>query len=412
MATVTARVRATAPVVPRPRAGWGRPRAALLAALVGSRLVVLAAGIAGALALHSHAIAVQVAQTRGLGAVGRLLAASADRFDAGYYLAIAAHGYGGPGSLRIAFFPAYPEAVRALGWLVVSPALAGVLVSLVAFGVALGLLHRLTELELGRPAADATVLLLGFAPLSFFFSAIYSESLFLALAVGSVLAARTGRWRLACGLGAAATLARPTGILLAGALAVTAWRDGGPRRTLGWLALLPGVLAAWMLTLDLLGHGLTGELSIEHEGWHRVTMFPLEGLVVGLAAGGHGALSLARGATFYRPTLAGPFGVAAQDVMLGGVLVICLVAWEACRRRMRPEYPVLAGLVLLMCLGTPEQGEPLWSFDRFALTIFPLWMVAGWWLARHRRLLAAVLAVSAAWLVFDTMQVASWSFIA
>ena len=75
-----------------------------------------------------------------------------------------------------------------------SDLIAGVLVSLVAFWVALILLHRLVSLELDRTLARVTVMLVAFCPMAYFFSAVYSESLFLALSVGCILQARMGRW--------------------------------------------------------------------------------------------------------------------------------------------------------------------------------------------------------------------------
>ena len=74
-----------------------------------------------------------------------------------------------------------------------------------ALALALYGIHRLTTLELGRGAtgarrervADAArlaVLLTAFAPMAFFFSAVYSESLYLALSVGLFWSARHGRW--------------------------------------------------------------------------------------------------------------------------------------------------------------------------------------------------------------------------
>ena len=45
-------------------------------------------------------------------------------------------------------------------------------------------------------------MLIAFCPIAFFFSAVYSESLFLALSLGCILEARRGRWATAGLLGA------------------------------------------------------------------------------------------------------------------------------------------------------------------------------------------------------------------
>ena len=237
-------------------------------ALWSSRLLVWVAGVAGALAFGlgpvRHAFN-PPGVTRGFGPLGSLLAAPAARWDAAWYLVIAHYGYrpdlGAFTSSRTAFFPLYPLGVGAISRLGVPPVLAGVLLSCAALGVALYGIHRLTTLELGRagvlavagggrattgggrattgggPAtagragSDTTaggareragggevprlaVLITAFAPMAFFFSAVYSESLYLALSVGVFLCARQGRWAWVAVLGALAAATRSAGVVL------------------------------------------------------------------------------------------------------------------------------------------------------------------------------------------------------
>jgi hypothetical protein len=160
-----------------------------------------------------------------------------------------------------------------------------------------------------------------------------------------------------------------------------------------------------------LGHGLTGGLQVEHQTWHRSTVFPLYGLIEALLAAIQGISYIAHGGTIWDPTNQGALVALPQDVLLCGILAGCLVGFEACRRRMSPEYATYAGLVLVMCLATPEKYEPLWSFDRFALTIFPLWMAAGAFVARRRLLVPAVVLGTAA-LAGYTMLFAGGLFVA
>jgi hypothetical protein len=170
--------------------------------------------------------------TRGFGALGDLLAAPAARWDASWYLVIAHYGYrpdlGNYTAPRTAFFPLYPLGLRALSELGLPPVLAGVLLSVVALGFALCGIHRLTVLELGvarrvgrrlegaeaLQVARLAVLLIAFAPMAFFLSADYSESLYLALSVGLFLCARRGRWAWVGVLGALAGATRSAGVVL------------------------------------------------------------------------------------------------------------------------------------------------------------------------------------------------------
>src|SRR3954465_15470044 len=174
-------------------------------ALVVSRLLVWAAG-AGAAALFGLGARVTLfdpgAVTRPFGPVGDALVAPLARWDSVWYLAISNDGYPADDPRRAAFFPLYPLLVRAANTVVRDPIVAGTLVSLACFLAALVLLHRVTALELGAPAARMSVWALALFPGAVFFSAVYSEALYLMLSVGCVYAARTGRWGWAGGAGA------------------------------------------------------------------------------------------------------------------------------------------------------------------------------------------------------------------
>ena len=104
--------------------------------------------------------------------------------------------------------------MRAVATITYSEVVAGILVSLVSFGIALVLLHQLTDLEFGPAVARRTVWLIALFPASVFFSAVYTEGLFLALSIGAVYAARKGCWAWAGALGGLAALTRNTGVLI------------------------------------------------------------------------------------------------------------------------------------------------------------------------------------------------------
>ena len=130
--------------------------------------------------------------TTPFGATGDLLAAPLGRWDSVWFLAIADSGYGD--GAREAFFPLYPLLVRLAGVPLGSALIGGALLSTALLGVALVLLHRLVALDHARAVARNAVLVTALFPMSFFFSAVYSESLFLALSIGAVYAARRERW--------------------------------------------------------------------------------------------------------------------------------------------------------------------------------------------------------------------------
>src|SRR3954463_3277643 len=241
--TQAAVLRALAPTRARARRRGKAPIADAAGALVGSRLLVWAAG-AGAAALWGLSARTTLFDpgvvTRPFGPAGNALVAPLARWDSVWYLAIANDGYPADDPRRAAFFPLYPLLVRAVNAVVREPIVAGTLVSLACFAVALVLLHRLTELELGAPAARATVWALALFPGAVFFSAVYSEALYLALSVGCLYAARTGRFGWAALAGALGAATRSAGVVLVVPLAVM-WLGQRDRRVrdAAWIALVP-----------------------------------------------------------------------------------------------------------------------------------------------------------------------------
>ncbi|HJP89243.1 MAG TPA: mannosyltransferase family protein, partial [Candidatus Limnocylindrales bacterium] len=136
--------------------------------------------------------------------------------DSPFYLGIAAEGYHAEpvtkGFLDWAFFPFYPMVVKAASLLTFGDvALAGVIVSNVAFLVALGLLYRLAVRHFDHDTAVRSLAFLTFAPGAVAFAMAYSDSLFLALAAGAFLAAEQRRLPLMAVLYALASLTRLQG---------------------------------------------------------------------------------------------------------------------------------------------------------------------------------------------------------
>ena len=199
-------------------------RTVVWGALVGSRLPVLLLGAIAVIVVGTvpppAAEAVWRVSSREL---TNLLA----RWDTFFYYSIATGGYSwNPAVFRhqnIVFFPLYPLLMRWGGMLVGGhPLLAGLIVSLSAFSGAMALLYRLAILDVGEEHAPAVILLLAAFPYALFFSAAYTESLFLLVTVGAFYAMRRRRlgWVALCGL--AAGLTRPNGFWLALPLACVA----------------------------------------------------------------------------------------------------------------------------------------------------------------------------------------------
>jgi hypothetical protein len=408
------------------REAWG--------ALWTSRLVVWAAGLLG-LMWFGRAPGTGRFDTLGLttpfSALGDLLVSPAARWDSFWYLLIATDGYGTPSDhAQAAFYPLYPLLMRAGGWLVGSPLVAGILVSAGCFLGALVLLHRLAALELGASHARPTVLLVAFFPSALFFSAVYSESLFLLVSVGAFLAARRERWALAGALGGLAALTRNSGMLLLLPLAILFLygpRPGGtpaPGRARWlpcyrltpqalWLALVPLGLA---LYLGWSAIALGDAFAPYHAQALWLRHFePLGAVTGGIDAAVDAVRELARsgGATPYLAEGGGnSLEPVSQSLLLLGFLAFALVALVGALRRLPLAYGAYAGAALAMTLSYPTDDQPLISLPRYVVVLFPLQMWLALWTSRREGRLERTIGVSAVLLGLLAAQFARWGFVA
>ncbi len=388
----------------------------VVVAFVASRIIVVVAGAMGAHTRHRMGLWPLYDPQRvstSLGSVGNVIAATAVRWDAIHYLAIAHDGYKSAGDT--VFFPFYPLTIRLLGEVVGSDAVAGMLISLASFGLALFVIHRLAEKELGSRAADATVFILALAPLSLFFSAVYTESLFFALCVCAVTAAHSDRWIAAGVLAGLAAITRVPGVLLT---LMLAWmfvkrHDVRDRRLL-CLLLGPLCLASFLAYLHSLGYGwlapITNQTGAQYA--HRLAG-PISTLAQAISAGVSGMAAIPRGTPILKPDL--PFGLLsfpAESVELLLALLLAIAALVMTFRRLPVEYGLYSLIVILVCVYSPTVNQPLQAFDRYALTIFPLWVAAGSFLSQKRRLLMVVVSIEAGLLAFYSFVAAAWFFIA
>lgn len=149
-------------------------------------------------------------------------------FDSVHFLNIAREGYA---TRNAAFFPFYPWLLKVAGNSPVAMACWGVFLSNLAFLAALVLFHRLTARECSLPLARRAVWLLAFFPTTAYFSAVYTDAVFLFFFVAAFWFWRHERWMAAALCGLLAALTRNLGPLLFLAFAVEWWQ--GRRRVLG-----------------------------------------------------------------------------------------------------------------------------------------------------------------------------------
>ena len=382
-----------------------------------SRLLIWGAGLLGLAVIEESERAGDfdpAGVTEPFGAVGDTLVAPAARWDSMWFLTIAGDGY--DEGARAAFFPLYPLLVAAGGFVTRSDVVAGILISSACFVAALAVLHRLARIELGPEAARLAVFATALFPMSFFFSAVYSEAVFLLVSVGAVYAARSGHWALAGVAGALASATRSAGVLLVVPLALIWWRQR-PRRAgdAAWIALVPAGLAAFCAALAIDGQDTLAPFDAQ-ETWFREFAGLFGGAWDGAVAAFDGArqlLSGSRSPVYFEHAGGDPFVVGAHNLELFGYLLVAIPAVAGVLRQLPPAYAAYTLAALALPLSWPVGPQPLMSLPRFEAVLFPLFLWLGWWLARggpwRRR---AVLGLFAALLVVSTARFATWHWVA
>ncbi|WP_410808939.1 hypothetical protein [Micromonospora sp. 067-2] len=261
----------------------------------------------------------------------------------------------------------YPFLARPVGALLGGDnALALLLISNVAFLLALWYGHRLAELLLGDPdAARRFTRYLVLLPTAFLFQAALTESLFVCLALAAFYYAERRRWLLVGVLGYFLAMSRSVGLLVALPLALVLLRQHdwrlGPRALLGYLRigwpllLLPAGWFTFMAFCHWQGGGWFAYQHAQQAGWGIRVQNPVPVLWGGLTG---------------QPQDAGRvwFAVAVLAVLAAGF------------RRRELAYLVYGVLVVLVPLS---MGPPVYrSLLRYLLAAFPVALVLARWARR------------------------------
>jgi len=300
-----------------------------------------------------------------------------ERWDALWYHHVAVAGYG-QHAPDAAFFPLYPFLMRVGGEAMRGYyALSGLVVSTIAFVVALLLLHHLVRMHFDRAVADRTILYIAIAPSSFFFLAPYTEALFLALSVGCFIAMYRRMWVVAGCVAGLATLCRSTGILLMAPLLVAVARDVLQRRRehqpllqTGYLALLvpPVAIVGWFYETAVVLHVKGGFWGAEST-WANRLVTPWYAL-----------------GDSWHALMSGHHPEEAYNLVY---VVLFIVALVFMARRVPWEYSVYAVFTIPVVLVREAYVTPLASTARYLTVVFPLFVFLAL-LARRQWLHRAV----------------------
>ncbi len=338
------------------------------------------------------------------------------RWDSQWYSWIVEQGYWmRPGLMsNVAFFPLYPLSVSFLNALLGGHKviLSGVLVSHAAFFGALVYLYLLTDLEFNnRKIARRAIFYLAIFPSSFYFSAMYTESMFMLFSVATLYYARRHEWGWAALMGILTSATRIIGIIAWGLvmwewLRAHGWTLATIRERSAWENLWAGIKKDWaqLLVIALIPLGILSYMGFLYINFHDPVAF------------------FTAQSAWNRENI-GPWAVVARDLkvilaeglnqsntslllnifsLLWGT-TLGVVAW----RRLGDGY----GIYVLLSLMVPAASSSI-SIIRFTLVCFPIFMVLGDWGARNTSLDRLITAAFGVLLGVLTAAHVNWIFVA
>lgn len=303
-------------------------------------------------------------------AVENLLA----RWDAQWYLTIAQLGYQWNGNVEqeqnVVFFPAYPAAMRVVGPVVGDQyLLAGLLLSLAAFLLALMYLYRLARQFVSVERARAAVWLVAAYPFAVYYSAPYTESFYLLGAVATFFhVSRAEYWR-AAGWGVFLALCRPNGFFIALPVALIVARQVWVEKRISAAAVAAcmapgvGVLAYTLFLYATFGDGLAWMKG--QAAWGRV--FVGIGPSVYALVFDRVDVIVAEGWGYY--VSSNPY-----DFIYSCTALFVLASLWPCARRFGLAYAVFVAINIL----PPLLMGGMMSIGRMTSVLFPafLWLAA------------------------------------
>jgi hypothetical protein len=283
-----------------------------------------------------------------------------NRWDAIHFQRLAQVGYSAADKLKAWFYPLYPWSVRLTAYFTGNFLVAAFLVSTIASVIAVVLLRRLVRLDFSASVARRAVWFFLIFPTAYVLHIGYSESLFLALALGSIFAARKEQWWLAGVLGAFAWMTRANGVVLLPTLAVEAGHQWLVQKRWRWHWLWVGLVPAGFGVYLLLNWRISGDpfafLKMRQQLFHMSFSWPWVGI-----RGAYGNL-------WRNPNQAEIVG--REELFFTLLALVCaIVSWI----RLRPSYAtwITANWILLASVTFIE------SMPRYALTMFPIFILFG-----------------------------------
>jgi hypothetical protein len=309
------------------------------------------------------------------------------RWDAAHYIAVARYGYGDPVSPSpdggIGFFPLYPLLMRAVAVVTGQTdsngglAVIGIALSMIMFLASIAVFARLAAEFLPYDDARFAIMLFALAPFAFFYTAAYTESLFVLEVLGAIWYARRGQWWRAAIVAAAASATRLVGLSVIGGVVYAAWQSGLRLPRLVALAAVGSAgFLAFMAYLWFKFDDATAYFDTQSRwgGWDEHVWFYVKLFL-----------------QHPRETLSGD----PRHLIILGNVVLGLIALALVPTILRRLDPTTAGISVLLIVG---QFLITWvSLGRYLMPAVGLYFAIAWLTARTSRFAWAresILAIS------------------
>lgn len=325
------------------------------------------------------------------------------RFDSGYYLSIAQNGYD-DGESKLAFLPFYPVLIHVMA-LGQSSLLSwgGFIISNLSFIAACVLLWNIINKEFSEAIAWYSVLTLAVFPTSFFFSAVYTEGVFLLLSVLVYWFSLRKNYMWAAVCVSLASITRVNGLLLIviPLVEIVIHRD----KEWLWQLIRTAILACLGLAIYCLYlwavYGSPFAFINAQSNWERSLVLPWQSILdaVAVVSG-----SLGEPSDWFMRLISAQDFLAATFLLLGTYLT-----WRWLGRSLF-VYMVCISLLMLISHGPYHFG--LWSMARFVIVLFPLFIVCGILLSKFPRYKYHFWTLSTIFLVFYTAWFANGRWVA
>lgn len=306
-------------------------------------------------------------------------------FDGVHYLNIAGHGY----TTNARFFPLYPLLILLVSFLFGKGIPYGALqfftaffISQLFFFLSLVAFNKLLAFDYKKNIVERTILFLLLFPTSFFFAAIYTESLFLFLTILSLYFARRRKWLFASLCGMLLTATRVVGIAILPALMYELWTTEKNKKV-----VLKKSFSLFLVPLGIIIYAIYNFFI-----WNNPLHFWVSQGTLGNSRSVFGVVLPPQTVIRYMkilttlPLIQFEWWIALLEAVV--FALCCLLLFIAWKKKVRASYLVFAALAFLI----PTLSGTFSGLPRYAIVLFPIFIALALTKNKYITIIYAIIA--------------------